>query len=1010
MRVPRPLRAVGLAVLVFSGCLAAAPARAVCRDGSPVNFAITIDEARVLTDIEGLLMGNPEPYLMVSVDGALQCAMPRASAPSTPAISNYVCTVTRSTLEPFEVWVVMREYDSGGGGGDDLLDVIPGPATGLRFVYDPQCDIISEKDPGEIPTCPAGNKSASCRGSSPHAVQGTGSGADGPGRITFRIGPSDGIPMVEHSVSVTGVEPVQVAPTIQGLIADRPAIVRMSLGSSHDAPVTATVRVTVRDKAGNVFTDEKVVPLPACSTTPNVNMFLAGWDGGTANGFRPQDGILNNMVITTEVDPAVDCSPIPCQPTDCRVVDNRQQFDAIPLVLGRDLRVVFQPFFDPDPFRFECLDFVAGGSDTSALRDAALPVLRDLFPVHGVDASSTGIPMPLPTLGGILGFLGCPHISLPLLDLPYMIAGWDNAEGVVLPGYFDCDFPICSLAGGFSGASMPPVSRVSVMEARAGAIPSEVAPHEIGHTYGLSEAACPLGIGSGIACLDEYNFGPASDGFPGAGFQVLGPLADPNGAGNNRDGRPCLMGVSPIGPPYHWIEPAEYNSLLARMTEATPEVSLFVRMTLSRGGGGSFVADETSRVTTRPRLFLDAAAARDPLRYSTSLVFRDAAAAVLSSASFTPESVDTDGDGILDAFGVPHGDGVSDSVEHSVVVPLPAGAASIDLVRRRYEGDLVHETTVDTMAIVSEPIVGTLVSPPSSFFALHGEMIRIHWRFGPPFPAGRAATDTPRPVLSYLFASPDNGANWFPMAIRLAGTSYDWTVPEDGRYLLRVFGTNGFDTADDAAELDSDADGCGNGVDPSPKQPDPDGQDADGVATVCDNCPAVHNPSQEDNDLDGVGDACDNCAVVANPSQADADQDAHGDACDCAVQDPETWAAPGQATGMLAGRSAQGPDYVDLQWDSLVSQAGPSVRYDVLAGSLGLLSGTSRFSDAACLGNNAAGASGTFYRPAPAPGAGDWYLLRGEGPCAVGGFNEGVSQQAGDRDGPIQQAPSRCAP
>ncbi len=945
------------------------------------------------------------------VDGAAACAMPPSSAPSTPAISNYVCNVTRPTFDPFEVRVVMKEYDSGGGGDDDLLDLAPGPATDLAFIYDPQCDIISQKNPGDIPTCPDGNKSPSCRGSSPHAVQGTGAMADAPGRLTFRIGPSDGIPLVDNSVSVMGVQPVQVAPTIQGLIADRPAIVRMTLGSSHETPVSASVRVTVRDKAGNVFTDTKLVPLPACSSTSNVNMFLAGWDGGTANGFRAQDGVLNNMVITTEVDPAVDCSPIPCQPTDCRVVDNRQQFDAIPLVHGRDLRVVFQPFFEPDPTALGCLSYVAGGADTLALRNAALPVLRDLFPVHGVDAVSTDIPVPFPRFGGILGLLSCPHISLPLLDLPYMAMGWDNAEGVVLPGYFDCVYPVCSLAGGFSGASLPPLSRVSVMEAEVGAIPSEVAPHEIGHTYGLSEAACPLtGVTSGIDCLDEYNFGPSSDGFPGAGFQVLGPLVDPAGAGNNRDGIPCLMGISPVGAPYHWIEPAEYNSLLARMAEATPEVSLFMRMTLTRSGGGSFVDDETSRVTTRPRLFSDAASGRDPLRHSTSLVFRDASAVPLSSVSFTPETVDTDGDDLFDAFGVLHGDGVSDTAGHSVVVPLPTGAASVDLVRRWYEGGVPHTALADTTALVTEPIAASLVSPPSSFLALRDERIRVHWRFYPPFRVGGAALGTTRPVLSYLFVSSDNGANWFPIAIRLSGTSYEWNVPEDGRYLFRVFGTNGFDTGDDPADLDADADGCGDSIDPAPTQSNPDGQDADGVATVCDNCPIAHNPSQEDADLDGLGDACDNCMLVANPDQGNADQDARGDACDCAPQDATTWAVPGEVVGMLVRRSVQGSDYVDVQWDPLAAQSGASVRYDVLAGSLALLKGSARFTDATCVGNNAAVPSGTFYRPAPGPGEGDWYLLRAEGPCGVGEYNEGVGQQVGDRDGLIQQAPLRCAP
>ena len=56
--------------------------------------------------------------------------------------------------------------------------------------------------------------------------------------------------------------------------------------------------------------------------------------------------------------------------------------------------------------------------------------------------------------------------------------------------------------------------------------------------------------------------------------------------------------------------------------------------------------------------------------------------------------------------------------------------------------------------------------------------------------------------------------------------------------------------------------------------------DADGVAGVCDNCPADYNPAQADPDADALGDECDNCPNAYNPGQGDLDHDGTGDACE----------------------------------------------------------------------------------------------------------------------------------
>ncbi len=84
------------------------------------------------------------------------------------------------------------------------------------------------------------------------------------------------------------------------------------------------------------------------------------------------------------------------------------------------------------------------------------------------------------------------------------------------------------------------------------------------------------------------------------------------------------------------------------------------------------------------------------------------------------------------------------------------------------------------------------------------------------------------------------------------------------------------------SQQDTDHDGIGNACDNCLSIPNPDQADRDGDqrGDVCDNCPSTYNPLQEDTDGDKIGDACDNCVFDANPDQADFDHDGEGDVCD----------------------------------------------------------------------------------------------------------------------------------
>ena len=69
------------------------------------------------------------------------------------------------------------------------------------------------------------------------------------------------------------------------------------------------------------------------------------------------------------------------------------------------------------------------------------------------------------------------------------------------------------------------------------------------------------------------------------------------------------------------------------------------------------------------------------------------------------------------------------------------------------------------------------------------------------------------------------------------------------------------DSVCDATDIDDDADGCLDAVDPFPLTPSTDA-DFDFLAADCDVCPTVPDPAQTDSDADGLGDACSSCNPI----------------------------------------------------------------------------------------------------------------------------------------------------
>jgi hypothetical protein len=246
-----------------------------------------------------------------------------------------------------------------------------------------------------------------------------------------------------------------------------------------------------------------------------------------------------------------------------------------------------------------------------------------------------------------------------------------------------------------------------------------------------------------------------------------------------------------------------------------------------------------------------------------------------------------------------------------------------------------------------------------------------------------------------------------------------------------------------AAQGDVDGDSQGDACDNCPSLPNTDQADADGDGrgNACDNCPSVANPTQDDTDLDGIGEACDNCASIANPGQADFDHDGLGDACDpdddndgvldvadncpfavnadqtntdgdalgdacdpdddndgiddasdCAPLSAAVWAAPGE----LSGVQVNGRAPTTLTW--LPSSGAVAPAYDVIEGSLTALRAAGSVGGATCAGNDGAATTFNDSQADPAPGEGNYYLVRAQNGCGTGTY--GFASNATERVAP----------
>lgn len=984
MSSTRAFRAVMLAALVL--VVTSTRLAAQCLPpNSPIQVTVQISEAHAIDDAEGLFAGDPEMYVVVNLTsnaGVQSCTLgPRGSSPTMSGPLG--CTIT--VLPPYpavtgelQLW----DQDGGLGGDDTRLDLTAVAGESLNFSYDPLCDRVRDAaDVGDVPGCTAGANAATCSGAVWRRIAGA---SDPRGRITFRVTSNANMVNPSGDLRIENVELIQVTPDATALADNKPTMIRFDVRSSYPvAQAGVTVTATATDELGTVFTHTRTVNIPACTTT-RVNMFGAGWTvPATVAGFRPQAGPGSppaTLTATATIDPGhvlETCNPPTVCQTVCYVLNNTAGIGAIPVKPVIQPTIAFQGFLANS----ETASTDGDAVDAEATRAAATPYVTDLYPTDLITTNTFAEPMTFDTT------IGIPHLTIAALDLPALVmGGFDRLVGVVKDGFFNDHFldPWKGAIGASAGDFAP---RVVILESPAANVSSEVVAHELGHTWGLTEAPCPIEFPDSIwQCEDEYNFCEVSgqcpagqDGVTSFGFWIS--------QARDMNFTQCVMGNSgkdAAGNPSRWIHGGDYNHLIERFKlEADPDL-LWMRLHLMKGRHGTFYREDVSRVTGTPDIFSEVGGGSpDPGAHTTSVVFRDGAGMMLDRVNFTPESVDTDGDERDDSFSVPDEEPPEDDVDMAVALALPAGTASLDLVRREFVGVGVAETTTDTLVLPQAPVAIALDQPLSSVRVHPGDMIRIRWHDA----GARAPEGATR--LSYVFVSPDNGAHWMPIAARIPGDEYLWQAHTDARYLVRVFATGGFNVSDVRGESDLDGDGCGDSHDPNPTVPNPDA-DGDGVANVCDNCPTTANAVQQDLDHDAVGDVCDNCPLVANATQTDADGDGHGNVCDCAPTSSGAWELPAEPAGVIAGK-ASAPGAVLLSWLSLGAQAGPMVRYDAATGTLGALRSTGGFGGASCLANDVTATSlSTTQAWPPGTALGYWYLVHGQNQCGSGSYGDGT--------------------
>ncbi len=383
------------------------------------------------------------------------------------------------------------------------------------------------------------------------------------GRVRINMRTADGKPFLPNNVAIADATPVQAVYNPRYVIENKATAFKLDLTSSHSSPAGATINVQLND-GFTIVNDTKSVTIPP----EGLRVFF--FDGsGTAPPFSPRKQ-PNLRALRYTVTMNVPADSTSSDPTglfpNCVATQDNTLTGSWPMIttnspttlyLGWDWGSSLIPGETITARPPSAAQVATTFASNERFRKAIFPIADTVSaPFPGFATSPKSTLEPAPT---IMGWSIAAHA-----------AGIDRLELIPRKSWFAENAGLLTFGGGAIGMSLAEFAPHAVLAEQGF---SEVAVHEQGHTFRLSQRPCSTGGLAetlfGLGCRDEYTHA-AGDGRPylASGYDVLGAVF-PGGAGGAAGTREVLNATNfmdttgPLdGGPYdRWIDNLSYDWL-----------------------------------------------------------------------------------------------------------------------------------------------------------------------------------------------------------------------------------------------------------------------------------------------------------------------------------------------------------------------------------------------------------------------------------------------------------------
>jgi hypothetical protein len=601
----KPSSCVSALLIVLLGFGNAWAAAAPCPGSTPPSgsppssrVVVTILSVDPESDLEGdddyvpFYDNHADVYGTVAIDGE-SFDLPKIEDNDNPFWGSGTGRFEKAVAaSPVKISLRIREADGGLTGDDDVVDINPAAGkTDLDFTL----DLCSLRVSGDID------------GSIQQVFEVDGGSEDEDATIRFMVELADGRPVTANDLAVMEVDLVQVVQHANRLAAQKPTIVMVRVANNFPMPITTSLQVLV---VGTSVIKNDLFPVTLGAGEVQKLYFYRD-----APFTFPATPTPYNAVVHVRIDPSGSYNQnLP--PGDCRIVND--QSPRIPLkVVNTGFR---RPLAWAKAGTLLDLPSLASDAQLAEIQDLGTAYINATYPTnfssHGWLTNATPpVSLALDWLVTVLGAFGIPADSVLPFWLVFelnglaVLSGEDRLMGILPTNWFDRFlYDLWADVTGLSLGEWAP--HAVILEARSGddKTPRMTLPaHELGHTYGLSVdsslktswvCAIDWPIVDFLPCgavggFDEYkNPDPQlQNGNPAAGFWVrqggepaaVVPLIDQEQCDSH-----CLMGPSPFHDPWysttpgtltgnaHWIDAADYNQLLDKLTPYPDPAVIYV--------------------------------------------------------------------------------------------------------------------------------------------------------------------------------------------------------------------------------------------------------------------------------------------------------------------------------------------------------------------------------------------------------------------------------------------------